>query len=87
MSSIEELVIKFRKMSLSDNNLENNYVSNLPYSFSSAGRVQKFYPSFTRNQIHKKLTNLDTYSKFRKKRRSKTNPIFVHYPRQLFQVM
>ena len=69
-----------------EKNLVSNYVGAHPYSFSSSQRVHKYYPGLSQNNIHKKLSKVDVYSLFRKKRRSKVNPIYVYYPRQLFQV-
>lgn len=69
-----------------ERNLVTNYVGTQPYSFSSAPRVQKYYPILSQKDIHKKLSSLDVYSKFRKKRKSVSNPIFVHHKRHLFQV-
>ena len=69
-----------------EKNLVTNYVGAHPYSFSSSQRVHKYYPGLSQNNIHKKLSKVDVYSLFRKKRRSKVNPIYVYYPRQLFQV-
>ncbi len=69
-----------------EKNLVVNYVGTHPYSFSSSQRVHKYYPGLSQNNIHKKLSKVDVYSLFRKKKRSKANPIYVYYPRQLFQV-
>lgn len=70
-----------------ETNLVTNYVGTHPYSFSAAPRVQKYYPLLSQKDIHKELSSVNVYSKFRKKKKSKKqNPIYVHYRRHLFQV-
>ena len=71
-----------------EDNIQTNYVQTKPYSFSSLQRVQKYYPKLNQNEIKNKLSSLDVYSMFRKKRSSKrVNPIFVRHRRHLFQVV
>ena len=84
MTSTE--TVKERREEGRENNLLSNYVGTQPYSFSSAPRVQQYYPSLSIRDLHQKLSSsLEVYSKFRKKRKSVTNPIFVHHRRHLFQ--
>ena len=89
VQTYSQLYSDFAKMSIStkdqENNLEQNYVGANPYSFSTPQRVKQYYPQISQNKIKRKLTGVDVYSTFRKKRKSRTNPIYVHYPRQLFQ--
>ena len=62
-----------------------DYHGTKPFSFSGKNTLYQFYPTEKKENINEKLTESNTYTKFKTFRKIKTSPYYIKNKRQLMQ--